>query len=74
MTGVVGFGTVFGAIDGGAKRPPTFRERAVRTWWRGLSCGVCFAAGAWARDGHGLVGLALALAAVCGELAFHEWN
>ena len=73
MSGAVEVGSVFSAINGG-KRPSTFRERAIRTWWRGLSCGVCFAAGAWTRDGHGLVALALALAAVCGELAFHEWS
>lgn len=50
----------------------TLRERAIRVWWRGLSCGVCFAAGAWARDGHGIFGVLLALAAVCGELVLHE--
>lgn len=49
-----------------------FRQRVIRTWWRGLSCGVCFAAGAWARDGHEVLGVALALAAVCGELMLHE--
>ncbi|CAM9367545.1 unnamed protein product [Ectocarpus sp. 6 AP-2014] len=53
-------------------RGPSLRERAIRTWWRGLSCGVCFAAGAWAREGHGTFGALLALAAVCGEMVFHE--
>ncbi|CAN0234920.1 unnamed protein product [Scytosiphon promiscuus] len=42
----------------------SLRKRATRTWWRGLSSGVCFAAGAWAREGHGLFGAALALAAM----------
>ena len=51
------------------KAPPSslLRERAVRTWWRGLSCGVCFAAGAWAREGHAVYGAVLALVAVVGE-------
>ncbi|CAM9670739.1 unnamed protein product [Ectocarpus sp. 12 AP-2014] len=53
-------------------RGPSLRERAIRTWWRGLSCGICFAAGAWAREGHGTFGALLALAAVCGEMVFHE--
>lgn len=50
------------------------RERAARTWWRGLTCGVCFAAGAWAREGHAVFGAALAMAAVCGEMVLHELN
>ena len=52
--------------------PLLLRDRAVRTWWRGLSCGVCFAAGAWAREGHGLFGVVLALAAVCGEAMLYS--
>ncbi len=52
--------------------PLSLRGRAVRAWWRGLSCGVCFAAGAWAREGSGVFGVALALAAVCGENILHE--
>ncbi|CAN0199493.1 unnamed protein product [Hapterophycus canaliculatus] len=42
----------------------SLRRRVIRTWWRGLSSGVCFAAGAWAREGHGLFGAALALTAM----------
>lgn len=51
--------------------PSSLRERAVRTWWRGLSCGVCFAAGAWAREGHGVYGVVLALVAVVGEAVLY---
>lgn len=51
---------------------PLLRERAVRAWWRGLSCGVCFAAGGWAREGHGVFGALLALVAVCGETMLHH--
>eukprot|EP00752_Nemacystus_decipiens_P003084 g2856.t1 len=47
------------------------RKRALHAWWRGLSCGVCFAAGAWAREGHGVYGAALAVAAVVGETMLH---
>ncbi|CAM9483054.1 unnamed protein product [Ectocarpus sp. 13 AM-2016] len=71
-----GAGTAAAAAAGAettkSVRGPSLRERAIRTWWRGLSCGICFAAGAWAREGHGTFGALLALAAVCGEMAFHE--
>ncbi|CAB1118731.1 unnamed protein product [Ectocarpus sp. CCAP 1310/34] len=69
-----GTGTAASAVAETTKRVrgPSLRERAIRTWWRGLSCGICFAAGAWAREGHGTFGALLALAAVCGEMVFHE--
>ncbi|CAM9970360.1 unnamed protein product, partial [Ectocarpus fasciculatus] len=69
-----GAGTAAAAVAGTTKsvRGPSLRERAIRTWWRGLSCGVCFAAGAWAREGHGAFGALLALTAVCAEMMFHE--
>lgn len=50
------------------------RQRAARTWWRGLSCGVCFAAGAWAREGHAVFGAVLAVMVVCAETVLHELN
>lgn len=49
------------------------RKRVVRTWWRGLSCGVCFAAGAWVREGYETFGVWLALAALLGEMVIHEF-
>lgn len=49
------------------------RERVVRTWWRGVSCGVCFAAGAWVREGYETFGVGLALAAVLSEMVIHEF-
>lgn len=57
-----------------ASRTSSLKSRAVSTWWRSLSCGVCFAAGAWVRDGHGVFGVVLALGAVCAEVVLHEYN
>ncbi|CAM9406298.1 unnamed protein product [Pylaiella littoralis] len=65
------------SVQGKATSSPlslVLRERAVRTWWRGLSCGLCFAAGAWAREGHAVLGAVLAVTAVCGEMVLHELN
>lgn len=47
-------------------------QRASRTCLRGLSCGICFAAGAWAHQGHGFTAVVFALAAVFVELVLNE--
>lgn len=47
-------------------------QRASRTCLRGLSCGICFAAGAWAHEGHGFTAVVCALVAVFVELVLSE--
>lgn len=50
-----------------------WQRLAVPTWWRALSSGICFSAGAWAQDGYRKVGLAVASTAVIAELAL-SWR